>query len=140
MVTVAVVNDDPAFLDLMRELLEMEGYGSLIIQEARGAFDRLKEERPDLVVLDIRMGGDNEGWQIAECLTLDPETRPIPIILCSAAVDDLRRRDAWLQRHGVGALTKPFDLEDLLQAVRDALGGKPPVIGLGPATDASAAN
>ncbi|HZU12415.1 MAG TPA: response regulator [Chloroflexota bacterium] len=133
MVTVAVVNDDPAFLDLMNELLEMEGYGSLVVREAPGAYDRLKAEHPDLVVLDIRMGGDNEGWQIAECLTLDPETKHIPIILCSAAVDELRQKMTWLQEHGVGALTKPFDLDDLLRAVQDSLTGRPPVIGLGPA-------
>jgi CheY-like chemotaxis protein len=128
--TIAVVNDDPDFLDLLTQLLELEGYGAFIVHEAPGAYEQLKQARPDAVVLDIRIGGDDDGWQIAECLTLDPDTNSIPIILCSAAVDDLQHRKSWLQKHGIGAVAKPFDLDDMLGAIREGLSGGVPMVGL----------
>jgi CheY-like chemotaxis protein len=128
--TIAVVNDDPDFLDLLTELLQFEGYSAFVVREARGAFEQLKQARPDVIVLDIRIGPDNDGWQIAECLTLDPSTRSIPVILCSAAVDDLQYRIPWLQKHGIGAVAKPFDLEDMLSAIREGLAGGTPIVGL----------
>ena len=130
MATIAVVNDDPDFLDLLTQLLQLEGYEAFIVHEAKGAYDRLKGAHPDLIVLDIRIGGDNDGWQIAECLTLDPATRPIPIILCSAAGDELQRRVPWLQTHGIGAIAKPFDLDDMLGAIHEGLAGGIPMVGL----------
>jgi two-component system phosphate regulon response regulator PhoB len=135
--TVAVVNDDPDFLDLLTELLRLEGYRAFIVHEARGAFQQLKQANPDVIVLDIRIGGDNDGWQIAECLTLDPATNPIPIILCSAALDELQQRIPWLQEHGIGAIAKPFDLDDMLGAIREGLAGGAPMIGLDPGPSAA---
>lgn len=130
MTTIAVVNDDPDFLSLLTELLQLEGYGAFIIHEARGAYEQLKQAQPDVIVLDIRIGADNDGWQIAECLTLDPTTGSIPIILCSAAVDELQHRVPWLQEHGIGAVVKPFDLDDMLGAIREGLAGGAAIVGL----------
>lgn len=140
MTTIAVVNDDPDFLDLLTQLLRLEGYGAFIIREARGAYEELKRAHPDVIVLDIRIGSDNDGWQIAECLTLDPATESIPVILCSAAVDELQHRVPWLREHGIGAVAKPFDLEDMLGAIREGLAGGTPIVGLDTGPGAMAGN
>ena len=56
---IALINDDTTFLDLMRDLLEAsEGYDVLICKEGDNAYLFVKEQRPDLVVLDIRMEGE----------------------------------------------------------------------------------
>ena len=86
-----------------------------------GADELVKEQRPDLVILDIRIGGEERGWQILQLLTLDPDTLPIPVIVCSAAIDDLQAHQPLLDKYGVRVLPKPFDLDDLLETVAATL-------------------
>jgi CheY-like chemotaxis protein len=123
----ALINDDTAFLDLMHELLqEDEGYEVLICREWDNAYEFVKEQHPDLVILDIRIGGEERGWTILNLLTLDPTTRPIPVIVCSAAIQSLHEHQEWLDRFGVRALPKPFDLDMLLESVSRMLAERPP--------------
>ena len=119
---IALINDDTVFLNLMRELLEScEGYDVAICKEGDRAYEFVKEHRPDLVILDIRMGGEEIGWTIMELLTLDPVTRPIPMIVCSAAVRELHEHEPLLNKYDVSVLPKPFDLDALLEKVREGL-------------------
>jgi two-component system response regulator (stage 0 sporulation protein F) len=122
----AVINDDTVFLDLMHELLQdEEGYEVLICREWDNAYQVVKDHRPDLVILDIRIGGEERGWTILNLLTLDPATRPIPVIVCSAAIQSLHEHQEWLDRFGVRALPKPFDLDMLLETVSSMLAERP---------------
>lgn len=119
---IALINDDTTFLELMRELLEaQEGYDVMICKEGQGAYQFVKAHRPDLVLLDIRMGGEEIGWTIMELLTLDPDTRPIPMIVCSAAVRQLHEHEPILNKYHISVLPKPFDLDALLDKVREGL-------------------
>jgi len=118
---IAVINDDTAFLDLMHELLESEGFEVVPYREYQDVQKKIKAALPDLVVLDVVMSGEERGWQILELLTLDPVTRGVPIIVCTAAIRSLRDREEQLNRLGIRSLPKPFDLDDLLALVRDAL-------------------
>ena len=129
---IAVINDDTAFLDLMEELLENEeGYDVGVCREACGAYQFVKEQLPDLVILDIRVGHEENGWTILELLTLDPATRPIPVIVCSAALHSLAEHQPLLEQYGCEVLAKPFDLDALLAKIEAALArgsreGEPP--------------
>jgi CheY-like chemotaxis protein len=119
---IAIVNDDTAFLDLMQELLEQEeGYEVHICKEADRAYEFVKALHPDLVLLDIRVNAEENGWTILNLLTLDPATRPIPVIVCSAAIQSLKVHEALLQQYDCEVLTKPFDLDALLTMVQAAL-------------------
>jgi CheY-like chemotaxis protein len=119
---IALINDDTIFLELMRDLLQgMEGHEVLLCKEGDRAYAFVKEHRPDLIVLDIRMGGEEVGWTLLELLTLDPDTRPIPLIACSAAIRELQDHEPLLQRLGVDVLPKPFDLEILIEKVQAAV-------------------
>jgi CheY-like chemotaxis protein len=120
---IALINDDTTFLALMQELLEgIEGYEVRVCKQWDDAYGFVKESRPDLVILDIVFGREERGWTILELLTLDPQTRPIPLIACSAAVRSLQEHQPLLDRYGVRALPKPFDLDALLEAVTGMLG------------------
>lgn len=121
MAHICVINDDTEFLTLMSQLLEDEGHSTTIIREGDRAYDQIKENGPDLAILDIRLQSPETGWTILEMLTLDPATRNIPVIVCSAALDDLQAQEAWLRVHGVETLLKPFDLDDLYRSVNKAL-------------------
>jgi CheY-like chemotaxis protein len=122
----AVINDDTVFLDLMHELLQdEEGYEVLICREWENAYQFVKDHHPDLVILDIRIGGEERGWTILNLLTLDPATRPTPVIVCSAAIQSLHEHQEWLDRFGVRALPKPFDLDTLLETIGGMLAERP---------------
>ena len=115
---IAVINDDTAFLDLMRDLLETEGgYEAVICREWEDAHAFVKDQRPALVILDIRIGGQERGWTILNLLTLDPVTRPTPVIVCSAAIQSLHEHQDLLGKYGICALPKPFDVDALLETV-----------------------
>src|SRR5918912_1077975 len=119
---IAVINDDTAFLDLMRDLLEQEeNYQVLICKEWDSAYQFIRDHRPDLIIQDIRIGGEEHGWTILNLLTLDPITRPIPMIVCSAAIQSLHEHQEWLSQYGIRALPKPFDLDTLIEAIDDML-------------------
>jgi len=115
---IAVINDDTAFLNLMRDLLETEGgYEAVICREWEDAHGFVKDQRPALVILDIRIGGEEHGWTVLNLLTLDPETRRIPVIVCSAAIQSLHQHQDLLGKYGICALPKPFDIDALLETV-----------------------
>jgi DNA-binding response OmpR family regulator len=119
---IALINDDTTFLELMRDpLQEVEGYEVLICKEGDQAYELVRAQQPNLIILDIRMGGEESGWTLLELLTLDPQTRPIPLIVCSAAIRNLQDHEPLLQRFGIGVLPKPFDLEVLLGKIEAAL-------------------
>lgn len=123
---IALINDDTTFLELMRELLESdEGYQVSICKEWDGAYEFVKQLQPDLVIQDITIGGQEKGWTILNLLTLDPATRPIPIIVCSAAVQSLHDHQPILDRFGILALPKPFDLDELLSTIERVIGPGP---------------
>lgn len=119
---VAVINDDTPFLQLMHDLLQAdEGCEVLVCKEWDNVYPFIKEAHPDLVILDIRLGGEERGWSILNLLKLDPATRPVPVIVCSAAIQSVREHEYFLKQYGIRALPKPFDLGDLLGAIEATL-------------------
>ena len=133
MACVAVVNNDTDFLDLMADVLDLEGHQTIIIKESRTAYQRLKDVQPNLIILDIRMDSPEDGWNICELLKLDPITQAIPIIICSASIGELQEKAPWLAQHGIGTLPKPFDIDDLYESVRVTLEtGRAVIRGLDP--------
>jgi twitching motility two-component system response regulator PilH len=125
MTRIAVVNDDTVFLEMMAAVLAEQGWDSEVYKETEHAFERLKASRPDLIILDIRMGTPEAGWTLLELLTLDREMTTIPVIVCSAALLDLKAHEEWLQEQGVQILPKPFDIAHLYARVEQALATRP---------------
>lgn len=121
MTRIAVVNDDTIFLDMMAAVLAERGWETEILKEGDTAFDRLKRNPPDLIVLDIRLENPETGWTLLELFTLDRELSHVPVIVCSAAILDLRAHETWLNAHGIAVLPKPFSIADLYQQVEIAL-------------------
>jgi CheY-like chemotaxis protein len=121
MTRIAVVNDDTVFLDMMAAVLSERGWDTAVYRETENAFAALKEQPPDLIILDIRMETPESGWTLLEVLTLDREMRRIPTIVCSGAIFDLRAHQDWLAAQGIQVLPKPFDIESLYRTVDAAL-------------------
>ena len=109
------VDDDHVIRGLLEVNLEMEGHEVITAVDGQDALDRVLEERPDLILLDVMMPNVN-GWQVAETLKNDPETRNIPIVFLSARAmeADVRKgTDLGVQAY----VTKPFDPIDLMDLV-----------------------
>lgn len=114
---ITVVNDHPEFLDLMIDFLSEEGYDVAALAKHQGAFQQIKETRPDLVICDLVFENMPAGWVLLDMLYLDPETTHIPLILCSAAVKQVQEIAPSLAAKGIAWLEKPFRLDDLLAVI-----------------------
>lgn len=116
---ILVVDDDRALTDLLRMILEDAGYDVRIAANGREAVYAAVADPPDVIVLDIVMPEMN-GWETSDHLLSHERTSRIPIIFLSArtgADDQLR---GWY-RGAFDYLTKPFDMPDLLEKIRQAL-------------------
>ena len=112
---VTVVNDHPEFLALMAEFLTEEGYEVTVIPKHQGAFEQIKASRPDIVICDLVFDNIPAGWALLDMLYLDPTTREIPLVLCSAATRQVQEASASFAGKGIIWLEKPFELETLLE-------------------------
>ncbi|HEV2127892.1 MAG TPA: response regulator [Thermomicrobiales bacterium] len=125
---ILVVNDDPAILALFEELLGEEGYEVTIDRFARQTGDLLQSIRdasPDLVIMDFIIGREESGWQLLQAMRMDRTTRDIPIIMCTGAVKQVTELREQLDTMGVQVVTKPFDIDHLLEVIAAVWAGSP---------------
>ncbi len=109
---VLVADDEQAITELVAFALEMEGY--MVIQAPDGpeALRLVKEEHPDLAMVDVMMPG-LDGREVSRRIKGDPSTSDIPVLLFSAAPNpDLTEARAD------GFMPKPFDVGQLLDTVK----------------------
>jgi len=119
---ILVINDTQEVLEVMRDLLEDEGYRVTLHSDAIRDIERIREIAPDMVILDHLMGDEEYGWQIIQRLRLDRDLARLPIIVCTAAARMVRELEGHLKAKDITVVLKPFDIDDLLNAVRAALG------------------
>jgi len=128
---IAVIDDDLVLADLAQTLLTEEGFEVVVCSTWLEAHAFVALERPDLVLLDLRLGDQEYGWRVLDQLALDASTRRTPVILWSGAHEALRARaPVLLREHGIFVLTKPFEFDALLELVEVALRHYPPVLRL----------
>ena len=120
--TIVVINDSPELLELARLLFEDEGYDVKVAQIGTGAFDLIRQTRPDLVILDVRLP-DISGWDILQAMKLERATASIPVLVCTAAVNELAELGNQLSQVGVDTLIKPFAIDSLLEKVATLIDG-----------------
>ena len=112
---VMAVDDDHVIRGLLEVNLEMEGHEVMTAFDGADALEQVAGTRPDLILLDVMMPNVN-GWEVAEALKAQEETRNIPIVFLSARAmeADVRKgTDLGVQAY----VTKPFDPIDLMELV-----------------------
>ncbi len=133
---IALLDNDPTFLSLMRDVLTEEGYRTLLWHPAEGsdAHALLRREQPHLVVLDLSLERCDDGWDVLRRLWGDFETTQIPAIILSGQPETLPVKTNVLRALHCQVLRKPFrlhdlrdlrDLHDLLTAIERVLGRSP---------------
>ncbi|HEX9269684.1 MAG TPA: response regulator [Candidatus Limnocylindria bacterium] len=109
---VLVVDDDEGIRELIVSALSEEGYDVASAADGSEALTLLDSYEPGVILLDMRMPG-MDGWQFARAYRSRPG-RHAPIVICTAALD-VQREASDIGAEGF--LGKPFQLEDLLNAV-----------------------
>jgi CheY-like chemotaxis protein len=115
---ILVVDDTPALIDVVRKCLEQEGYRVRTCLESRDAVQIARDDRPDLIMLDVVMP-EVSGWEVLAALREDPAFQKTPVIVCTAYVAEALGRLEELKgpdQH-LGLLPKPFELEELIEVV-----------------------
>jgi DNA-binding response OmpR family regulator len=107
-------------------VLEDECYKVSVLKEGRGAIDFIREQAPDLIILDLMLA-DANGLDILESLRAQTSTSDIPVIVYTAAVMEAEVVGQLIagnpsRYRNVSILQKPFDLDALLDRVQQTLG------------------
>lgn len=124
MARVTVVNDNPEFLELMGEILESERYDTTTIDgDAPDMPERIRASRPDVLVLDLRMGTSGlHGWGVAKDLRRAGEFQNLPVLICSADLQALEEVEGELKTQpAVAVLQKPFGIDQLTERIEALL-------------------
>jgi DNA-binding response OmpR family regulator len=119
---VYVVNGSPAFLDIVRQLLQDENYNVTTTNFVPRTFDTIDAAQPSLLIIDLVIG-ERAGWHLLGQLRESVSTREIPVLLVSTRPDLLE--EARQQHDDFGGdryLLKPFDLDDLLNNIEELIG------------------
>ena len=116
---VLVVDDEPDVLLLCRVNLEFEGYDVTEASDGVEAMERVRERRPDIILLDVMMPR-MDGWQGLKALKDDPEFSDVPVVMLTAKVQDQDQIRGW-SSGAAEYITKPFSPLSLSQVLDDVL-------------------
>jgi len=115
---ILAVDDDNDILDIIRIILEDEGYEVKTLADGKRVFEMISDDKPDLILLDVMLGG-LDGRDICRDLKAHSLFKNIPIVMISAS----HNLDSFLLMPGSpnDFLAKPFDINHLINMVKAQL-------------------
>ena len=121
---ILVVDDDPDLVESVSMKLESEGFQVAKAYDGVEAWDRIKDEKPEMVILDVMMPRKN-GYELCDEIKKDDQFKDITVLLLTAVADAV---PSTTYTHMDGKTTladdfipKPIDLDNLMEIVRDNL-------------------
>ena len=116
---ILIVDDSPTERHVLNDLLTKAGFEVVTSDNGEDAIVKSKQVKPDLILMDVVMPGLN-GFQATRAISRDPDTRTIPIILCTSKTQETDK--IWGLRQGAkDYVTKPLNETELLEKIK-ALG------------------
>ncbi len=113
---ILLVDDSKTELHVLSDLLIKRGYKVRTAENGEEALRRLQEEKPDLILMDVVMPGQN-GFQLTRAITRDPDFADVPVIICSSKNQETDR--VWGMRQGASDyVVKPVNPEELLAKIK----------------------
>lgn len=126
---ILLVDDDPDIRDSLGKVLESNGYEVRTARNGREAITELKAKKPDLMILDIMMNTDTEGFDLAYELRNTPEFENLPIIILTSFLEKVKSEGPDQFQHILGEewpakwlFEKPMDTEKLINKIHGILG------------------
>ena len=121
-IKIMVVEDDEAASTFIAEVLKMEGYEPVVVNDSSKAMETAHATLPECILLDLMMPPP-DGFKLCKMLRADPKFRQTPILIVTA----LDNTDSKIVAIGAGAndyLVKPFGIDDLISRVKRLLGNE----------------
>ncbi len=113
---ILLVDDSKTDLHHLSTLLGKRGYEVSTAENGDEALRRLDEDRPDLILMDVVMPGQN-GFQLTRTITRDPRYAGLPVIMCTSKNQETDK--VWGLRQGArDYVVKPVDADDLVAKIR----------------------
>jgi CheY-like chemotaxis protein len=117
MTRVLIVDDEPDILLMLRINLEEAGYATTLAADGERALERVDEEHPDVMLLDVMMPV-MDGWSVLEALKRRPHAPRVVVLSAKTAARDIARA---LRLGAVEYVTKPFEARALLATIERVL-------------------
>ncbi|MGF6183164.1 twitching motility two-component system response regulator PilH [Massilia sp. UYP32] len=112
---ILIVDDSPTERLYLTDILVKNGFAVSTAVNGDEAIERIRAERPELILMDVVMPGSN-GFQVTRAIARDPELAALPVIICSSKNQETDR--IWGLRQGArDYLVKPVDPERLLASI-----------------------
>lgn len=115
---VLIVDDDPDVRSMVQTIMNIEGYETQLAVDGQDFLDKVSEFNPEVVTLDVMMPGLNT-WEILSRLH-EMQVNPKVILLTIVRYSNSERQKLFEMGNVVEYIQKPFDIEDLKHAVRQA--------------------
>src|SRR4029078_12467387 len=116
---ILVVDDEPSIVDVLTRFLSREGYSVITAVNGRQALERVRQEPPDLILLDVTMP-ELDGFTVCQLLKEDQRTALIPITMLTG-LDDREHRTRGIEAGAEDFLAKPFEQSILRARIRSQL-------------------
>lgn len=112
---VLLIDDSKTELHYLSDLLTKRGFAVRTAEGGEEAMRRLSEEKPDLILMDVVMPGQN-GFQLTRLITRDPRFSEVPVIICTSKSQETDR--IWGLRQGArDYIVKPIDPDELISKI-----------------------
>jgi twitching motility two-component system response regulator PilH len=112
---ILLVDDSKTELHYLSDLLVRRGYAVRTAENGEEAMRRLGEEKPDLILMDVVMPGQN-GFQLTRAITRDPRFTGVPVIMCTSKNQETDK--VWGMRQGArDYIVKPVNPEELVAKI-----------------------
>lgn len=118
---ILVIEDDGALLLLFAEIVRELG-AEPILRTSAPTPAELKQLNPAAMLLDLRLGTTLDGWTLLQTLRSDPHLARVPVVVCTAVQQLPAQSAAVFEQPEIVVVPKPFVVEELVQALRQALG------------------
>lgn len=117
------IEDEAEMIELTRLVLEREGFEVLGAVGGAKGLESLKEQKPDLVLLDLMMP-DMDGWEVYRQMKADKELADIPVIVVTARAQSIDKVLGLQVAKVSDYITKPFGPKELIESIKRVLDGQ----------------
>jgi len=125
---ILIIDDDRDLVESIRIVLESRKYSVRAAYNGKEGFQKIQEKAPDLIILDVMMATDTEGFSLAYKLRNNPAYREIPIVMVTGFTKKMAEEGPEKFQHIMGEnwpvtqfLEKPIDPEELLAIIEGVL-------------------
>lgn len=125
---ILIIDDDRDLVNSIRIILESRNYQVRTAHNGQDGYKRIEEAKPDLIILDVMMTTDTEGFDLAYKIQRHPDYSTIPVVMVSGFTQKMAEMGTESFQHIMGEswpvsqfLEKPIDPEELLAAVENLL-------------------